>query len=172
MGKIQFIGRQAESSRLNELTKKKTASLVVIRGRRRIGKSRLAKEFGMQHHFLQFSGLSPESNITAQDQRDEFAQLLAQQTSLPEIKTDDWSKLFLLLHEKTKSNRVVILFDEITWMAHDDATFLAKLKNAWDLYFSFNPKLILILCGSVSAWIEKNIMSSSGFFGRISEKLH
>lgn len=49
-----------------------------------------------------------------------------------------------------------------------DDTFLAKLKNAWDLYFENNPNLVLAVCGSLSAWIEENIMSSTGFMGRYS----
>lgn len=35
------------------------------------------------------------------------------------------------------------------------------------MYFSKNPHLIIALCGSVSSWIEKNILSSTGFLGRI-----
>ena len=41
-----FIGRSSELGFLNDLFKKKNASLIVIRGRRRIGKSRLVEEFG------------------------------------------------------------------------------------------------------------------------------
>lgn len=63
---------------------------------------------------------------------------------------------------------MIILFDEISWMGSKDPTFLGKLKNAWDIKFKQNPDLILILCGSVSTWIEKNIIKSTGFFGRIS----
>ncbi|MBL8676562.1 MAG: ATPase, partial [Alphaproteobacteria bacterium] len=118
-----------------------------------------------------FSGLPPTNNTTAQSQRDEFAQQLALQSDLPEVKVDDWSKLFLLLAKEVKKGRVIILFDEISWMGSKDPDFLGKLKNAWDLHFKNNPKLILILCGSVSSWIEKNIISSTGFFGRISLKL-
>lgn len=47
-----------------------------------------------------------------------------------------------------------------------DPAFLGKLKNAWDLYLKKNDQLILILCGSVSTWIEKNILNSTGFLGR------
>ena len=39
-----FVGRQYELEKLNLLTRKKTASLVVLKGRRRIGKSRLLLE--------------------------------------------------------------------------------------------------------------------------------
>lgn len=41
----KFIGREKELESLKGLILKKSASLVVIRGRRRIGKSRLAEEF-------------------------------------------------------------------------------------------------------------------------------
>lgn len=168
MDQPKFIGRNHELSLLNDLLNKKTSSLVVIKGRRRIGKSRLIEEYAKKMPFYQFSGLAPTQGITAQDQRNEFALQLSRQTNIPELQVDDWSKLFLLLADKCKTGRVVILLDEITWMAHEDPTFLSKLKNAWDTHFKKNPKLILVLCGSVSAWIEKNIISSTGYFGRIS----
>jgi len=76
-----------------------------------------------------------------------------------------------LLSEKALSGRIVILFDEISWMGSKDPDFLGKLKNAWDLYFKKNPELMLVLCGSVSSWIEKNILSSTGFVGRISYRM-
>lgn len=171
MDDSKFIGRQRELQALQDLLSKKTASLVVIKGRRRIGKTRLILEFAKGKKFFRFTGLAPTVGVTAQSQRDEFSLQLNQQTGLPEIKTDDWSKLFALLAEKTTSGRTLVLLDEITWMAHDDPTFLSKLKNAWELYFSNNPKMILILCGSISAWIEKNILSSTGYFGRISKKI-
>ena len=40
-----FFGREHELQILNNLLSKRTASLVVIKGRRRVGKSRLAEEF-------------------------------------------------------------------------------------------------------------------------------
>jgi uncharacterized protein len=166
-----FIGREDELNRLSKAFRKKTASLIVIKGRRRVGKSRLAEELASQTKFYRFTGLAPNTDTTAQSQRDRFALQLHQQTGLPEFKTDDWSKLFTLLNERVKTGSVVILFDEITWMGSKDPNFLSKLHAAWEDYYKRNPKLILILCGSVSAWIENNILSSTGYFGRISIKL-
>lgn len=168
---LPFIGRQAELQALSKLFKKNVASLVVIQGRRRIGKSRLVEEFAKKHTFYQFSGLPPTEETTAQSQRDEFSRQLSVQTGLPEVYADDWSKLFSLLAEKIKTGRIIVLFDEISWMGSKDPDFLGKLKNAWDMHFKKNPKLIFILCGSVSTWIDKNILSSTGFLGRISYRL-
>lgn len=168
MNSAPFIGRQYELDRLNDLLHKKTASLVVINGRRRVGKSRLVEVFAKGKMFYRFSGLAPDKGITAQDQRNEFMLQLSHQTDFPVIKADDWSTIFQLLADKITTGRMIVLFDEITWMAKDDPTFLSKLKNAWDLYFKKNSQLIFIICGSISAWIEKNILSSTGYFGRVS----
>ena len=169
--KTSFVGRKIELEKLKGFFQKKTASLIVIRGRRRIGKSRLVEEFAKNFTFYSFAGLAPTPKTTAQSQRNEFSQQLSKQAKMPEMQVDDWSKLFYLLWEKVKTNRVILLFDEISWMGEKDPDFLGKLKNAWDLMFKKNPQLILILCGSASSWIEENILNNTGFLGRISYTL-
>ncbi len=164
----KFIGREEEMRKLELLLKKKSSSLVVMHGRRRIGKSRLAEEFGSKHRFISLSGLPITRKTTAQDQRNEFTRQLSTKYGVPKIQSDDWGNLFWILSNMTQSGRVIILLDEISWMAHKDDTFLGKLKINWDQQFSKNPELILILCGSVSSWIEENILSSTSFLGRIS----
>jgi AAA+ ATPase superfamily predicted ATPase len=163
----KFIGRKNELSTLKRYLKKDTASLIVVRGRRRIGKSRLIEEFAKPYKFYSFAGVAPTSKATAQSQRDEFSSQLSQH-GFPKVKAEDWNDLFWMLANQTKKGRVIILFDEISWMGSEDSEFLGKLKNAWDQHFKKNPQLLLILCGSASSWIEKNILTNTGFVGRIS----
>ncbi|HEY4832511.1 MAG TPA: ATP-binding protein, partial [Waddliaceae bacterium] len=165
---MRFLGRRNELDQLNLLLKKKSASLVVIRGRRRIGKSRLIQEFAKDKNNLIFSGLPPVQGITKQRQLDTFADQMAQNLKMPKLHVSGWSNLFWHLGNQVKEQKIVIVFDEVSWMGSSDPDFLGHLKNAWDLYFSQNPNLILILCGSVSSWIERNILSNTGFLGRVS----
>lgn len=169
----RFFGRQAELNRLNGFLSKRSASLIVVRGRRRIGKSRLLKEFGKQMKSFFFSGLPPKikKKITSSAQKREFVTQLQQQ-GIPGVDPDDWSNLFWHLAQHTREGRVLIVLDEISWMGSKDPDFLGKLKNAWDLHFSNNPQLILVLCGSISSWIEENILSSTGYLGRVSLDLY
>ena len=167
-----FVGRKTELKSLNLLLTKKSASLVVVKGRRRIGKSRLIEEFAKEKRFIRFSGLPPTEDVSAQFQRDVFAKQFGQQLGLPGLQATDWADLFTLLAKQTKSGRVIVLLDEISWMGSHDPTFLGKLKNAWDIEFKQNPELIFILCGSVSTWIQENIIKSTAFFGRISSYIH
>src|SRR3990167_8945684 len=168
MQAFPFIGRASELTSLVDLTKKRTSSLVVIKGRRRIGKSTLVEHFARNTRFLHLAGLPPTEKTTAQSQRDEFSKQLALNLNTPRIIGDDWNNLFLSLARETNMGPAIILLDEISWMGSKDPDFLGKLKNAWDIEFKKNPELILILCGSVSAWIEENILHSTGFMGRLS----
>lgn len=163
-----FYGRERELSLLKELFESKVARLVVLRGRRRIGKSRLAEEFGklFDKHYT-FVGLPPETGVTDEIQRRHFANELERQTGNYNLRFDDWDFLFESLGKVTQKGRVLIVLDEINWMGSLDPAFLGKLKTAWDIYFKKNPRLILLLSGSMAAWIEKHILKSTGFFGRI-----
>lgn len=164
-----FFGRRRELEKLERLFKKNTASLAVIKGRRRVGKSRLAEEFGKSLKTYTFIGLPPEEKVSAQMQRENFAGQMLRYFQIPGIQQlTDWGDLFWHLAEKTNKGQILIVLDEINWMGSKDPTFLGKLKTAWDQYFRLNPKLIMILSGSMSAWIEENILSSTAFVGRIS----
>ncbi len=163
-----FYGRERELGILKELFDSNIARLVVVRGRRRIGKSRLAEQFGksFQKHFT-FVGLPPEKGVTDEIQRRHFANELEKQTGQLSLRFDDWDFLFDNLGRIVEKGRVLVVFDEINWMGALDPAFLGKLKTAWDKYFKKNPHLVLLLSGSMAAWIEKHILRSTGFFGRI-----
>jgi len=166
-----FIGRELEIIDLRRYLKKNTASLIVVRGRRRIGKSRLVEEFAKDIKFLSFTGLPPTKETSLQSQLNEFSRQFSEETKMPFARFEDWGAAFTYLASVTQKGRVIILLDEISWMGSKDPDFLGKLKTAWDRQFKQNNKLILILCGSASSWIEKNILSSTGFVGRVSYKL-
>ncbi len=163
-----YVGRKKELQRLEDLWNKTTPSLVVLKGRRRIGKSRLAKEFSKQNNELIFTGHPPSGSETNQSQLDLFMFDLCRWFQLPEFTVDNWTKAFQLLFKHLPSEKTVLVFDEISWMGSKDPDFMGKLKTAWDVYFKESKNLIFILSGSVSSWIEKNILSSTGFLGRLS----
>lgn len=164
-----FLGRETEIQQLKSFLSHKKASLIAIKGRRRVGKSTLVEDFSknFSRHFT-FTGLFPEKNMTADDQRQEFCRQMSQQCQMPNPHYHDWGDIFWALAPIVSKGRVLLFFDELSWMAHDDPTFLPKLKDAWDRFYKKNPQLILIVCASASSWIEKNMLLSSAFVGRIS----
>src|SRR5258708_10743786 len=170
-GTTPFDGREQELERPQGLGGKKTASLVIIKGRRRIGKSRLATELARRlpgYRALSFQGLPPTAHLTAGQEREDFAQQINRQLGIPAPRADDWNTLLWSLADRTRTGRHLIILDEINWLGLKDPTFLGKLEKGWGAEFSQNPHLILILSGSLSGWIERNILHHTGFLGRVS----
>jgi uncharacterized protein len=161
-----FIGRKKELERLEALHKKATPNLVVIKGRRRVGKSRLIHFFASkqkQNKLWDFAGLAPQEGMSEKSQLDHFARQLATHLQLPPFTFQDWSDAFHYLSSYIKSHDM-ILFDEISWMGSKDPSFIPKLKAWWDKQ---QQPIMVVFCGSVSTWIEENILKSTAFFGRI-----
>jgi len=165
-----YIGRAQEREEFRRILAKKKASLVTCQGRRRIGKSRFIAECAVEaDHYLSFSGLAPREGMTRQQQLHAFTESLVEQTRVPRVHLDAWpAALQLLASQLPQQGSVIVLLDEISWMAAGDADFAGHLKAAWDAHFSKHPHLVLVLCGSVSSWIEANILRSTGFVGRCS----
>ena len=95
--------------------------MVVIKGRRRIGKSRLIQEFskGLSAYF--FIGLPPEKETTDQTQRTYFVQQMRRLVGIKGINADDWGDIFWHLSKAcVRKGRVVLVFDEINWIGSSD----------------------------------------------------
>ena len=166
-----FIGRNEYLNDLNALWRKSSSSLVACRGRRRIGKSTLIEHFAKASAevFFSFEGLPPRKGMTNRDQLDNFATSLARQTNMPRLVLETWHDAFFWLDRAIDDGkRTVILLDEISWMGAYDPDFPGHLKWAWDKLFHSHDRLVMVVCGSVSAWIKENIMDNTGFAGRFS----
>lgn len=163
-----FLGREIELKALGRLKKLDKASLVVCRGRRRIGKSTLIEHFSKDLNFLEFQGLPPAEGQVRTAQLDHFSKQLSVNLNLPNMNFSNWSDAFTFLSSQIPKKRTLILLDEISWMSKSEPNFTGYLKIAWDTYFKKHKNLILVLCGSVSSWIDQNILNSTGMMGRVS----
>lgn len=169
-----FIGRENELESLSLLWRKTTSSMVACRGRRRIGKSTLFREFARRSkaEFIVIEGLGPRKGQTNADQLRNFGERLCAQTRGPRVYPDSWMEAFRLLSERIDNHRkTVVLLDEISWMGRHEPDFPGLLKNGWDDELKHHDNLILVICGSVSAWIQQNLLESTTFGGRFSRSI-
>ena len=169
-----FVGRENELESLRLLLDKRTASLVACRGRRRIGKSTLIEEFARRNgcRFVSIDGLLPREGMTNQVQLDNFIEKLAAQTGVDGTKVSSWYEAFVRLDKAiTWDDWTVLLLDEVSWMGRYDADFPARLKSAWDTMLKKHDHLVVVICGSVSTWIKRNILENTGFAARFSRDI-
>ena len=164
-----FIGRDKELKLLEEKYSAKTAQLVVIYGRRRIGKSALVDHFLQgKSHYLKFEGLENEDTKT---QIEEFVRSLAKQLrdpGLAALRFDSWSDLFTYLTEKifNSTQRKIIFLDEFQWLAVKQSKLVSLMKYYWDNHWK-QQNIMLILCGSVASYMIRRVIKSKALYGRI-----
>lgn len=169
-----FVGREKELESLSALLRKDTASLVACRGRRRIGKSTLFKEFARRERlgFIAIEGLGPRKGQTNQDQLRNFGERLADQTRGKLTIPKTWPEAFRLLSKRIpRRGQQLVLLDEISWMGRHEPDFPGYLKNGWDDELKHHDNLILVVCGSVSSWVRQNLLDSATFGGRFSRDI-
>lgn len=169
---MKFVGRKFEIQNLNRLYQSKEGKLVVIYGRRRVGKSRLVEQFIAQKKYLRFEGLE---SARTQAQITQFVHDLGNQlndTLLGQVKLDSWPPLFdylTNLFDQSK-DKYILFMDEFQWLAANQNKLVALLKKYWDLHWS-KQNVLLILCGSVSSYMVKKVILSKAFYGRIDWEL-
>lgn len=169
-----FVGRKAELTllhrRLSRSAAGGTGTALVIRGRRQVGKSRLAQEFcdraGAPYLFYTATkGASPVEAVAAFLAELGESGLPRDRGLVPAEPVRGWPDAFRVLAAVLPERPVVIVLDELPWLAEQDEIFDGALQTAWDRLLSERPVLLLLL-GSDLHMMERLTAYDRPFFGR------
>lgn len=171
-GTKRFIGRKVELQSLAQLRANPEASLMVVYGRRRIGKTALIEKAFENDPLLKFEGLEEgDQGVQIQHFLDALANY-AEDPKIARLEAKNWKTAFLYLAEFTKKNRVILYFEELQWMANYKHDLISDLKYVWDNHFSHNEKLKLILCGSSPSYMVNSVITSKALYNRSQWVIH
>jgi uncharacterized protein len=168
----RIFARKEELQTLGRLYESKKPEFLAIYGRRRVGKTFLIREFFRDKGL--FFSLTGVKNANAGKQLRNFTEELERTFGLPSgyKKPKDWFEAFVQLRtaiEKAKgSQRIILFFDELPWLATPRSGFLQDIDHFWNRYMSEDHRIILIVCGSAASWmIKKVIRNKGGLYGRL-----
>ncbi len=161
---MDFLGRKKEL-RLLEQQWARSESFVVVYGRRRVGKTRLIKQFLEGKESLYFLA----SKESAPLNRRRFAQLVAEFVGMPALAEgsfEDWRPLFRLFADHRRAERKVLVIDELPYLMEGDAAFASIMQGVWDEILR-EANVMLILCGSSVHMMEEGVLDhASPLYGR------
>lgn len=169
MAKTTFIGRSKELELLDSLWELPRATLLILYGRRRVGKTRLLTHWLKDH---EEQGLYWMAEATsALEQLRSFSQALVHyidpETPTPEDFTyATWEQALrqVALHAETK--RMSLFIDEVTYLMDVNPGFVGILQKAWDHWLS-DSNLMLALSGSQMGLMQKKILAyDAPLYGR------
>ncbi|MDP3713022.1 MAG: ATP-binding protein [Mycobacteriales bacterium] len=177
---MRFVGRAPDLERLRELlatvAERGTGTLVSVRGRRQVGKSRLLTEF-LSREDVPHAYFTAIKNASTQQQMaalhtDVLASRhpIAGAAELFASPPVDWSDAFgkLALAARLADGPVVVVLDELPWAAETDPTLEGRLQNAWDRSLEATP-VLLVLVGSDLAVMERLTAHDRPLYGRARE---
>src|SRR4030043_1187261 len=160
----RFIDREIELEFLNERWQSSNSQLIIIYGKRRIGKTELIKEFIKNKSSIYFicdrttekENLKNLSRITGR----KFNNLI-----LVENGFNDWYQFFNFLKRSLKE-RIVIAIDEFPYLYSSNTAISSIFQKGWDENLK-NLPVFLIICGSsVSMMLKETIYHSAPLYGR------
>lgn len=161
-----FIGREAELQFLNDKYEENKGQLIVLYGRRRVGKTETLREFckGKPHIFYSCT------QTTDRVQLAKFSkQLLKEDIPAKQYVTEfaDWEKAFrAILDLPYGDKKKLVIIDEFPYMCRGNKSIPSILQNLWDAEFK-NSNVMLILCGSAMSFIEKELLAEKNpLYGR------
>jgi uncharacterized protein len=169
-----FVDRREELNFLNRLLNRKQpgpGQMVLLYGRRRVGKTELLKHWCEQSG-LPFTYWSADKEPAVLQRRSFMATMLG----MPEEQAtpfDSWPALWRWLAPRLaeKKEPQILILDELSYAAAADPALLSALQHAWDHHLQ-TANVILVLCGSHVTRMEALMQHQSPLFGRFTGQWH
>ncbi len=161
-----FVGRAFELEQLEQLKQKNSAQIIVVYGRRRVGKTTLIHKAFEDRALIKFEGLE---NQPTNVQRTVFFERMSAYFNITHKTASDfanWRDLLVFLYDYIKTGEKTVYLEEFQWMAEYSDELISDLKYIWDNYWSKNPKLVLIICGSAPSFLIDKVMHSKALYNR------
>ena len=159
---LKFVNRKIEVNLLEKRYEGSEFEFFVIYGRRRVGKTELIKHFVKNKPHLYF--LCDKSGTHRNAER--FKKRMAEFLNEAPIETNDFEEIFSHLVSRIKNRKLVIVFDEFSYLVEKDSAIPSIFQVIVDELLK-NTKIFLILCGSSVSMMESGVLSKkSALYGR------
>jgi hypothetical protein len=161
MYKTAFVGRGRELEVLDNMWHSTKATLLILYGRRRVGKTRLLTHWLHKHSDEGLYWVAePSSALT---QLRSFSQALMafidpEAEVPPDFSFSSWELAFRQLARHAQERRVTVFIDEVTYLIDVSPDFVGTLQKVWDRWLS-DSNLMLALSGSQMGLMQKHLLN-------------
>ena len=165
MEAVMFIGREEELKFLEERYQKGDGQLIVLYGRRRIGKTEILRKFceDKAHVFYSCTECPDAQQLTQFSERVLTKDMPASKYIQ---RFNDWIQALSSVAELPGTGKKLLVIDEFPYMVKNNTAIPSILQNLWDETLK-NKNIMIILCGSAMSFIEKDILAEKNpLYGR------
>lgn len=161
----KFIDREAEMKTLEQEYKREGSALVILYGRRRVGKTTLISEFIKNKKALFFLA-SEESEVQNRNAFKEKAAAFIKSDLLMDASVSSWDTIFKAIMDTSFDTKPVIVIDEFQYIGKSNPAFPSVFQRIWEEILK-NKSVMVILCGSLISMMESQTLNyDSPLYGR------
>lgn len=118
----QFVDRELEMRTLEREYAKKEASLVIVYGRRRVGKTTLLNEFAKDKKTIYFLATQESESINRDLFREKAAEFTQNEVLMNAV-VDRWDTIFKAIVSAGGQDRIVVVLDEFQYLGRTNPAF-------------------------------------------------
>lgn len=161
-----FIGRSRELASLRAEFARAAPSLVIVYGRRRIGKSTLLREAARQGPEVYYQATKLDGAISLGQFQEQIASTLGEDPRQDGIA--DWlgTLRFLARLAERDARGLVVTLDEFPYLVEADSALPSVIQKFWDSGYARSGQLKLVLCGSAIAQMQDLLAERNPLYGR------
>ncbi len=161
----KFIDREKEMDTLQAEYEREGSSLVVLYGRRRVGKTTLISEFIKDKSALSFLA-SEESEAQNRTEFKNKAADFIDSDLLRNANVSSWDVIFKTIMDTSFDAKPIIVMDEFQYIGKSNPAFPSVFQRIWEEILK-NKSVMVILCGSLISMMESQTLAyNSPLYGR------
>ncbi|MFA4718844.1 ATP-binding protein [Pyrococcus kukulkanii] len=159
-----FVNRKDELNFLESLYSSNKKEVLILYGRRRVGKTELIKRFIKDKNAIYF--LADRGSLRANAKR--FYLEASEVLDLPRVGVEDFREAFELIKLKAPE-RIIVVIDEFSYLLLSDKNTPAVFQHIIDEIL--DDRFFLILCGSIIGLMEGLMSYKNPLYGRRTAQL-
>ena len=161
----RFVDREQEMATLQSEYDRDGSALVVLYGRRRVGKTTLISEFIRDKKALFFLA-SEESESQNRLAFQEKAADFLNSDLLKNVEVKSWDVLFRAIIDTHFDSKPVIVLDEFQYLGKSNPAFPSVFQRIWEEILK-DRQVMVILCGSLISMMQSQTLAyDSPLYGR------
>lgn len=161
----RFIDREAEIATLENEYTRDGSSLVILYGRRRVGKTSLITQFISGKNALFFLA-SEESELQNRESFKQRAADFINSSLLRNSAVSSWDVIFKAVMDTEFEKKPVIVIDEFQYIGKSNPAFPSIFQRIWEEILK-DKSVMVILCGSLISMMESQTLNyDSPLYGR------
>ena len=163
---VRFVGRKEEIKYITNASNTDEASILVVYGRRRIGKTELIEHVLIKRNLLKLEGVEDG------DTKAQMVRVLYQLSKalndrhVANMHFNTWLELLDFIASKVSVGIWTLYLEEVQWLAEYKNELISDLKYVWDNTLRHNPDLLLVLCGSSPSFMQNQVVHSKALYNR------